>query len=310
MRMESLEEGAVDARRAAILDYFQEHKLPVMVSTITDWLWWDRKIDTSDAVVRGDLAALAKLGLVRSYRRGGGLRWVRVDARTEGVELDEARPSPPGVVRVGRQLYHMRPDGARLDLIPWKPGDNGPGRHKPTYVISASLLQQTRRDFAPGDIGVNPGGWLRLWVGGVRSGYPVDTHPLEVAKMRVALGLSESLEEGAVGDCYEAAFNWIFEHCILNTADRRGDPGIFLVHGEVTGQGPIEGVLYGHAWVEDGDLVIDQSNGRNLRMSRADYYRRGRIGDNLHRYTPEEARRKILATRVYGPWDLKTETGL
>lgn len=114
----------------------------------------------------------------------------------------------------------------------------------------------------------------------------------------------------AVGDCYEAAFNWIFEHCINFTADRKGDPNIRLVHGEVTGQGKIRGVKYGHAWVEDGGVVIDQSSGKNLRMSRAEYYALGKIGSNVHRYTAVQARRKAVTTRVYGPWDLKTESGL
>ena len=112
------------------------------------------------------------------------------------------------------------------------------------------------------------------------------------------------------GDCYEAAFGWIFRHCLNFTADRKGDSNIFLVHGEVTGQGKIEGVKYGHAWVEDGGTVIDQSNGRNLVMPRQIYYRLGKIGTNIHRYTPEQARKKAVTTGVYGPWDLKTETGL
>lgn len=107
--------------------------------------------------------------------------------KPQGV-LVEMREGPPGTVRVGRTLYWMRAFGARLDLIPWKAGDAGPGRKKPAFVVVASTLDDVRRDFPSGATGVNPSGWLRLWVGGVRSGYPVDTHPDEVAKMRAALG--------------------------------------------------------------------------------------------------------------------------
>ena len=122
----------------------------------------------------------------------------------------------------------------------------------------------------------------------------------------------------ANGDCYEAAFNWVFEHCLhWISADRKGDKGIFLVHGEVRGQGPIAGLRYGHAWVEDGDMVIDQSNGRNIRMPKVAYYALGGVypdtppfKPNLHRYTPEEARGRCLETKIYGPWDLETESGL
>ena len=100
-----------------------------------------------------------------------------------------------------------------------------------------------------------------------------------------------------------------------------GKCNYILVHGEVTGQGPLEGVKYGHCWIEDGDIVIDVSNGRNIRMPKEVYYLLGRIGSpetarfgieagNLHKYTWEEAREKILQHEHWGPWDLETETGL
>jgi hypothetical protein len=123
----------------------------------------------------------------------------------------------------------------------------------------------------------------------------------------------------ATGDCYEAAFNWLFENVLFpfgaplkDEADR-----IFLVHGEVAGQGPLEGLRYGHAWIEHGDTVIDQSNGGNRRLPKSVYYSMGRIvpefppfKPNIHRYTPEQARKKVLKHKHYGPWDLKTASGL
>jgi len=128
-----------------------------------------------------------------------------------------------------------------------------------------------------------------------------------------------------LGDCYEAAGKYIMDMC--------NDSGCHstLVHGEVAGQGPLAGVRYGHAWVEDGNTVIDKSNGRDLEMPKAIYYAIGQIaspdmskwgtpegmqdpelfsGGNLHKYTWEEAREKILEYGHWGPWDLKTSTGL
>jgi hypothetical protein len=113
-------------------------------------------------------------------------------------------------------------------------------------------------------------------------------------------------EQAATGDCYEAAAQYLIEHAIFPGKEK----DIILVHGEVTGQGPIEGLKYGHAWIEQGGMVIDVSNGRNLRMPKKAYYKLGRIGKNVHKYTVEEARKKLLDTQVYGPWDLKTESGL
>lgn len=119
----------------------------------------------------------------------------------------------------------------------------------------------------------------------------------------------------ARGDCYEAAVVYMMEHGTLGVGD--GNPDLVLVHGEVRGQGPIAGVRYGHAWIEDGETVIDTSNGRNIRMPKVLYYAIGGVypdappfKPNLHKYTAEEVRAKLLEHRVYGPWDLKTSTGL
>lgn len=111
----------------------------------------------------------------------------------------------------------------------------------------------------------------------------------------------------AQGDCYEAAGKFMMESCLHGP-----DCTYLLVHGEVAGQGPLEGITYGHGWVLDGDTVIDRSNGRNLRIPKALYYVLGgidRIG-NLHTYTWEEARKLILQYKHWGPWDLKTRSGL
>jgi hypothetical protein len=110
------------------------------------------------------------------------------------------------------------------------------------------------------------------------------------------------------GDCYEAAGRFMMGECQF------GNPceGLTLVHGEVAGQGELEGVTFGHAWIEKGDTVIDKSNGRNLELPAALYYFMGRINDigNTHRYPWEEARRMILDYQHWGPWDLETESGL
>lgn len=108
------------------------------------------------------------------------------------------------------------------------------------------------------------------------------------------------------GDCYEAAVHYILDHC-LGMGVKEPNHDLRLVHAEVAGQGPMSGTTFGHAWVEDGDTVIDQSNGRDIRMPKALYYRLGQIHelDNIHIYSPEEARSKMLEHEVYGPWDLK-----
>ena len=97
------------------------------------------------------------------------------------------------------------------------------------------------------------------------------------------------------GDCYEAAAKLLYAH--------RSCPGIALVHGTVTGQGPIAGIRYGHAWIEIGDVVLDPSNGRFVCARKSAYYAAGEIAGPVARYTFAEAARELIETGHYGPWE-------
>ena len=118
------------------------------------------------------------------------------------------------------------------------------------------------------------------------------------------------------GDCYEAAAKIIIAHLSPLAPNPLGERKLskpILVHAEVSGQGPLEGVRYGHAWVENGQTVFDYSNGGSLRMPKSLYYRIGEdqiVEPKYYTYTPEEARRMLLRFKTYGPWELETETGL
>ena len=96
------------------------------------------------------------------------------------------------------------------------------------------------------------------------------------------------------GDCYEAAAKLLHAH--------RDCPGIALAHGTVTGQGPVAGIRYGHAWVEIGDVVLDPSNGRLVVARKPAYYALGQIARPA-RYGFGEAARRMLETGHYGPWE-------
>jgi len=114
----------------------------------------------------------------------------------------------------------------------------------------------------------------------------------------------------ALGDCYEAAFNFIMDECMLTPENEKR---YILVHAEVMGQGPLEGTTFGHAFVvKDRSTVVDRSNGRNLEMPAFLYYAIGHISDigNEHQYTWKDAVKKVAEIGTYGPWDLVTESGL
>ena len=118
----------------------------------------------------------------------------------------------------------------------------------------------------------------------------------------------QAQQPNAGGDCYEAAGQFMMNECTFGN----DDCDVVLVHGEVAGQGPLEGVTFGHAWIEKNGLVIDKSNGRNLVLPQAVYYAVGQINSigNTHRYSWPEARDMIISFEHWGPWDLETESGL
>lgn len=106
-----------------------------------------------------------------------------------------------------------------------------------------------------------------------------------------SIDLDSIPEKNKHGNCYTSAVNYVMKH-----------PDTILVHGIVTGQGAIEGIEYGHAWVEDGDTVIDTASGKEL--PKFLYYALG----NIHytkRYSYNDMLEKMLETETYGPWDKK-----
>jgi hypothetical protein len=100
------------------------------------------------------------------------------------------------------------------------------------------------------------------------------------------------------GDCFEVAGRAMLYPIA---------PGLKLVHAHVTGQGSLLGKRHAHAWNEIGDVVLDNSNGRNIVMRKEQYYELGKIltkpGDYAV-YDDKDARKKMSQYKHYGPWDL------
>jgi hypothetical protein len=117
------------------------------------------------------------------------------------------------------------------------------------------------------------------------------------------------MSDEPTGDCYEAAGRYMQNATIAGEADN-----LTLVHGVVSGQGPLEGRRIDHAWIEVEErapgfpisiwLVVDRSMGRNLVLPREVYYRAGQIElDECRRYTPEEAMIEMVRSQHWGPWE-------
>ena len=98
-------------------------------------------------------------------------------------------------------------------------------------------------------------------------------------------------EENKHGDCFVSALHTFMENPRKYT----------LVHGVVTGQGPLEGLQYCHAWVLDGDTVIDKTT--PMKKLPADlYYAIGQI-EITREYNASEVYKMLDKYETYGPWD-------
>lgn len=130
-----------------------------------------------------------------------------------------------------------------------------------------------------------------------------DEYDAKEGKKKVSESKTSGRKPKATGDCYEAAGKYMLS---------RPGSGLKLVHAEVQGQGSISGVTFGHAFVIDGDDVIDKSNGRNIKMPAMLYFAIGQIYDigNYHEYSEDELMEHIQKYGHWGPWELQTESGL
>jgi hypothetical protein len=111
------------------------------------------------------------------------------------------------------------------------------------------------------------------------------------------------------GNCYQAA------NTLLLAAEELGLRNPVVVQATVMGQGELEGVRFGHSWLEaDAQSMTDpQGNEVTFRnaydfasgnahvMPDALYRHIGQV-ENVHEYDADEAMAKMLETRNYGPW--------
>jgi len=125
--------------------------------------------------------------------------------------------------------------------------------------------------------------------------------------------LSDNLKHG---DCFSKAGKYTLDNGLSNS-------NLKLVHAIICPVvGPVSGVEFGHAWVEDGDQVINTSN-KNETFEKSSYYvMAGLINfimhdeqdfnksikeENIIRYSAQEARKLMIESGHYGPWDSRLE---
>jgi len=101
------------------------------------------------------------------------------------------------------------------------------------------------------------------------------------------------------GDCYQANGTFVIDSVFMNP-----DANIVLCHGIVSGRGKLKGKRIGHAWCEQGNVVMDLSNNQTIILDKKRYYKFGKIEEkDIKRYTPKEAAKEMLKSGHFGPWD-------
>jgi hypothetical protein len=98
-----------------------------------------------------------------------------------------------------------------------------------------------------------------------------------------------------MGDCYQAAGRLIMGYI------GKGK----LVHGMVNGQGSLDGIRFGHAWVEVGSKVLDHSNGKKKTIPKKLYYAMGKINPSECKYYEYKDAAKFMVDKGHwGPWEM------
>jgi len=97
-----------------------------------------------------------------------------------------------------------------------------------------------------------------------------------------------------IGDCFQKAASLVMWDTEYKDAK--------VVHAMVHGQGPLQGEIYGHAWIELGDLAIDKSSDRNIQVPKELYYMAGKV-TKTRVYNRNELFTHINKTEHWGPWE-------
>jgi transglutaminase-like putative cysteine protease len=112
--------------------------------------------------------------------------------------------------------------------------------------------------------------------------------------------VTQEIRAQGLGNCYHAALT------LAMNARALGLEHVSVVEGTLMGQGNLEGVRFGHSWVEANvpgqamRVVLDYSSGNSLVMDR-DTYRFLHRAQDVHEYSLPEAE-SLAANGDYGPW--------
>lgn len=112
--------------------------------------------------------------------------------------------------------------------------------------------------------------------------------------------VTDEIRAQGLGNCYQAALTLAMDARAL------GLENVSVIQGTLMGEGDLEGVRFGHSWVEADipggttRVALDYSSGNSLVMDR-DVFRLLQQAHDVHEYSVPEAR-DLAANGDFGPW--------
>ncbi len=73
-----------------------------------------------------------------------------------------------------------------------------------------------------------------------------------------------------------------------------------VTHGLCVGKGPIEGIVFAHAWVERGYICYDPV--RDMTLQKSMFYSVGQV-TQTQTYDRDTVKRLVTRTNLWGPWN-------
>lgn len=98
---------------------------------------------------------------------------------------------------------------------------------------------------------------------------------------------TKEVSKGKEGDCYKNVQDYLLENDL---------PNAFIIHGQVINK---DGQLINHAWIENGDEIIDPTTGISTSKEK---YDEKLSPKEEYRYDFSEALKMRFKTNNYGAW--------
>lgn len=102
-----------------------------------------------------------------------------------------------------------------------------------------------------------------------------------------------------IGDCFVVAGKYVSGEGIKN-------PNLTLVHARIRPRmGKMKNIVYWHAWVEDGDKILDFSNGKTGEQAEYEkpFYYLLADPQEIRKYSFSETLKMTTEHGNWGPWD-------